>query len=205
MPKRRRARVGIPAGGKLVIGTAQGAGMRTYLAIKGGLPDVPLYLGSKATSMGLGGYQGRPLTAGDHLALAAESSSDARVDADAVALPDTHVPSYPADGHWAIRVLPGPQCDPTFVTPQGLAEFFGAQWTVSAASNRMGVRLEGPGQIHWARENGGEGGSHPSNILDNGYAFGAVNVNGDTPVILTHEGPDMGGYVCVCTVASADM
>ncbi|KAI0739997.1 urea carboxylase [Daedaleopsis nitida] len=200
------ARVVVPAGGKLVIGTTKGAGMRTYLAIKGGLPDVPLYLGSKATSMGLGGYQGRPLTAGDHLALVAESTpATSDPPADAVALPDSHVPSYPADGDWAIRVLPGPQCDRTFVTPQGLAEFFGARWTVSASSNRMGVRLEGPGQIRWARESGGEGGSHPSNILDNGYAFGAVNVNGDTPVILTHEGPDMGGYVCLCTVASADM
>jgi urea carboxylase len=34
-------------------------GMRTYLAIKGGFPEVPLYLGSKSTSMGLGGYQVR--------------------------------------------------------------------------------------------------------------------------------------------------
>ena len=55
------------------------------------------------------------------------------------------------------------------------------------------------------RASGGEGGSHPSNILDNGYAFGTVNVNGDTPVILANEGPDMGGYVCACTLASADM
>ena len=50
----------------------------------------------------------------------------------------------------------------------------------SAASNRMGVRLEGAGAggIGWALASGGEGGSHPSNILDNGYAFGTVNVNG---------------------------
>ena len=56
----------------------------------------------------------------------------------------------------------------------------------------MGIRLEGP-QIKWARENGGEGGSHPSNILDNGYAFGTINVNGDTPVIVMRDGLDMGG------------
>ena len=90
----------------------------------------------------------------------------------------------------------------TLITPD--SDFFATHWTVSPASNRMGVRLEGA-RIAWARANGGEGGSHPSNILDNGYAFGTVNVNGDTPVILTHEGPDMGGYVCVCTVASADL
>lgn len=68
----------------------------------------------------------------------------------------------------------------------------------------MGIRLEGP-QIEWARETGGEGGSHPSNIHDNGYALGTININGDTPVILTNEGPDMGGYVCVATIATAEL
>ena len=67
----------------------------------------------------------------------------------------------------------------------------------------MGIRLEGP-KIGWARQNGGEGGSHPSNIHDNGYALGTVNLNGDTPVILTNEGPDMGGYLCLCTVATGE-
>lgn len=32
-------------------------GFRVYMGIKGGFPDVPAYLGSKSTSMGLGGYQ----------------------------------------------------------------------------------------------------------------------------------------------------
>lgn len=78
------------------------------------------------------------------------------------------------------------------------------------------------------------GGSHPSNLLDNGYAYGAVNIvravpssplhfvpppfwliagnivciyiqNGDTPVLLTAEGPSMGGYVCVATVTTGDL
>jgi allophanate hydrolase subunit 2 len=34
-----------------------GPGFRVYLAIRGGFPEVPQYLGSKSTSMGLGGYQ----------------------------------------------------------------------------------------------------------------------------------------------------
>ena len=32
-------------------------GFRNYLCIRGGFPDIPVYLGSKSTSMGLGGYQ----------------------------------------------------------------------------------------------------------------------------------------------------
>ncbi|KAI8976308.1 urea carboxylase [Trametes punicea] len=191
----------VPAGGKLVIGNAKGTGMRAYLAIRGGLPEIPTYLGSKSTSMGLGGYQGRALTAGDQIALA-DSSPRPSDPSSPIALPASLIPAYPTD--WTIHVLPGPHCDPTFITPRGIAEFFATKWTVSAASNRMGVRLEGP-RIEWARATGGEGGSHPSNILDNGYALGTVNVNGDTPVILTNEGPDMGGYVCVCTVASAEL
>lgn len=111
-------------------------------------------------------------------------------------------PSYPS--HWKLHALSGPHCDEAFITRAGIAKFFATPWKVSPASNRMGIRLEGP-PIDWARANGGEGGSHPSNIHDNGYALGTVNVNGDTPVLLTNEGPDMGGYLCVCTVATADL
>ncbi|KAI0323769.1 urea carboxylase [Cubamyces sp. BRFM 1775] len=193
----------VHAGSKVVIGNAKDAGMRMYLAVKEGFPEIPKYLGSKSTSLGLGGYQGRALTAGDQLALGdcAPSSSDSS-SLRFLSLPASLIPTYANE--WAIHVLAGPHCDSTFITPDGIAAFFATKWTVSAASNRMGVRLEGP-QIAWARTTGGEGGSHPSNILDNGYAYGTVNVNGDTPVILTNEGPDMGGYACVCTVASADM
>lgn len=42
-------------GGRTEAGPAQG--MRAYLAIRGGFPKVAQYLGSKSTSMGLGGYQ----------------------------------------------------------------------------------------------------------------------------------------------------
>ncbi|KAM5536440.1 hypothetical protein V8D89_009876 [Ganoderma adspersum] len=184
-------RIIVPAGAKFVVGTAQRTGMRAYLAVRGGFPEIPKYLGSKSTSMGMGGYQGRALTAGDHVALG--ECAPAAADASPLAIPESLIPVYPQE--WTIHVLPGPQCDPTFITEEGIADFFATRWTVSAASNRMGVRLEGP-RIAWTRENGGEGGSHPSNILDNGYAFGTINVNGDTPVILTNEGPDMGGYVC---------
>lgn len=107
--------------------------------------------------------------------------------------------------NWSVFVLPGPHDDEEYVTTLGVEKFYATKWRVSPSSNRLGIRLESPEKILWARNTGGEGGSHPSNILDNGYPSGAVNINGDTPVILTNEGPDMGGYVCLCTVASADM
>ena len=111
----------------------------------------------------------------------------------------------PTYGHrYTVYVLAGPHCDEEFLTATGISEFFETVWRVSSSSNRTGIRLEGP-TLRWARESGGEGGSHPSNIHDTGYALGTVNLNGDTPVILTNEGPDMGGYACVCTVATPEL
>lgn len=47
----------VPAKSKLSVGNINKTGFRAYLAIKGGFPDIPAYLGSKSTSLGLGGYQ----------------------------------------------------------------------------------------------------------------------------------------------------
>jgi urea carboxylase len=140
------------------------------------------------------------LRAGDQIALRSYSVTESNK---FVLLPTQLIPSLPKE-ELTIYCLPGPHCDEEYVTATGITNFFDTQWTVSTLSNRMGIRLEGP-KIQWARKSGGEGGSHPSNIYDSGYAFGSININGDTPVILTNEGPDMGGYVCMCTIASAEM
>ena len=69
-------------------------------------------------------------------------------------------------------------------------------------SNRTGIRLESH-LFQWARKSGGIAGGHPSNILDNSYPVGAVNINGDLPVILGPDGPTAGGFVCAATVVHA--
>lgn len=51
------ARLVIPTKGTLEIGGEPSNGFRVYLAVRGGFPEVPQYLGSRSTSMGLGGYQ----------------------------------------------------------------------------------------------------------------------------------------------------
>ena len=51
------ARLVVPAKGTLEIGGEPSDGFRVYLAVRGGFPEIPQYLGSKSTSMGLGGYQ----------------------------------------------------------------------------------------------------------------------------------------------------
>ncbi|KAJ7476415.1 allophanate hydrolase subunit 2-domain-containing protein [Mycena galericulata] len=199
------SRIIVPAGGKLSLSAKPVAttGLRTYLAVRGGFPFVPKYLGSKSTSFGLGGFQGRSLIAGDEIALAKDCGPTETDSTCAKSVPPAHVPVFPS--HFVIHVLSGPHDDQEYVTSDGISKFYATRWRVSPSSNRLGIRLENADKIIWARENGGAGGSHPSNILDNGYTLGALNINGDTPVILVNEGPDMGGYVCLCTVVSGEM
>jgi hypothetical protein len=69
---------------------------------------------------------------------------------------------------------------------------------------RLGVRLNGP-RPTWTRSDGGEGGSHPSNVHDHTYAIGTVNFTGDMPVILMVDGPSLGGFVCAATIVSTEL
>src|SRR5689334_18743260 len=47
-------------------------------------------------------------------------------------------------------------------------------------------------------------GNHPSNIHDCEYAIGTINFTGDMPIILTADGPSLGGFVCIATVVRAE-
>ncbi|PFH48435.1 hypothetical protein AMATHDRAFT_149874 [Amanita thiersii Skay4041] len=201
------SRLVVPNGGVLRLEAKNGeeAGLRVYISVRGGFPGVARYLGSKSTSMGLGGYQGRALAMGDQLTLGSCYPSQHELEFGTY-LPKRITPRY--TNAWVIDVLRGPHDTAEFLTQDGISRFYDTTWSVSPSSNRLGIhntKLEPQGAIWWSRTSGGEGGSHPSNILDNGYAPGAINVNGDTPVILTNEGPDMGGYVCLCAVANGDM
>ena len=53
--------------------------------------------------------------------------------------------------------------------------------------------------------NGGEAVLHPSNIHDVAYSIGAVDFTGDLPVILGPDGPSLGGFVCLATMAHAEL
>jgi hypothetical protein len=53
-----------------------------------------------------------------------------------------------------------------------------AEYDVHYNSNRLGIRLTGP-RPQFARSDGGEGGSHPSNVHDHVYALGTINMSGE--------------------------
>ena len=196
--------VDVPAGATLTVGTARGPGLRTYLAVRGGI-DVPPYLGSAATFTlgGFGGHAGRALVAGDVLRV---SSPDA-ADNPGLTTIGGPTPAHrrPAiTGDWRIAVTEGPHGAPEFFTRAGLDAFYGTEFTVHHNSARTGVRLIGP-KPEWARTDGGEAGLHPSNIHDTPYAVGAIDYTGDTPIILGPDGPSLGGFVCPAVVASGDL
>jgi urea carboxylase len=200
--------VTVPAGAVLTLGAIQGAGQRTYLAVKGGFV-VPQYLGSKATfTLGLfGGHVGRALRTGDVLRLSDPEvmrrfmQSDEAPDECAPA-PAALIPKY--GKHWKIAVTHGPHTAPDFFTESDIRAFYDAEWEVHYNSSRTGVRLIGP-KPEWARTDGGEAGLHPSNVHDNAYAVGAVDYTGDMPVILGPDGPSLGGFVCPAIVALSDL
>ncbi|HEV2471413.1 MAG TPA: carboxyltransferase domain-containing protein, partial [Chthonomonadales bacterium] len=87
---------------------------------------------------------------------------------------------------------------------EAMDAFFAADWEVHYNSNRLGVRLIGP-KPDWTRSSGGEAGLHPSNVHDCEYALGSINFTGDSPVILTRDGPSLGGFVCPVTIVKAEL
>lgn len=195
--------VEVRAGATLKMGRVT-SGCRTYLAIRRGI-DVPLYLGSRSTFVlgEFGGHAGRILRPGDVLDMDVGTNEDPakRLDAPQAAA-SALIPRYGTE--WTIGVLDGPHGAPDFFTAEAIEEFFDASWTVHYNSNRLGVRLTGP-KPSWARTDGGEAGLHPSNIHDCEYAIGSINFTGDSPVILTHDGPSLGGFVCPATIIQAEL
>ena len=189
----------VPTGSTLSVGIAPGPGFRLYLATAGGI-DVPVLFGSRATYTmgGLGGHEGRALRAGDRLPLG-ENGSTSRLQQ---RFKESSRLNYGRE--WEIRVMRGPQAAPDYLTEAGMQAFLDRWWTVDRNSNRTGIRLE-PHQFDWARSSGGIAGGHPSNILDNSYPVGAVNINGDLPVILANDGPTAGGFVVAGTIARAGL
>jgi antagonist of KipI len=166
-------------------------GCRAYLAVGGGF-HVHAVMGSRSTNIGagFGGHAGRPLEAGDVLQ---GRGPGQYLHFAGRALPNTLWPVHTSD--WVLRVLPGPQVDQFPAASRAL--FSEAVYTVSGASNRTGVRLEGPAL---EKESGA-----PDSILSEGILCGAIQVPGDgKPIILMNE-TVTGGYRKIAVVIAADL
>jgi len=167
-------------------------GCRAYLAVAGGI-DVPIVLGSRSTSLagGFGGFDGRPLRAGDVLEGLAPSGATANEALRAV-------DNSPAATDRAIRVFPGPAAD----EPDGAARwatFLQTSWIVGLDSDRRGLRLEPPAD---SAPGLGAAGDRPSH----GVVVGAIQLTpSGHPLVLMPDGGVTGGYPVIAVVASADL
>lgn len=188
----------IEAGQRLKIGKTTGGGCRSYLAIHGGLPSVATWFGSKSTApmTTVGGYQGRALAAGDLLDIVA----DVPAVRDESNLPEQLIPTYTEE--WDLLAMPGPH-DEGYLADDFIKEFYETTFKVSHNAARGGIRLIGP-RPRWARSSGGQGGAHPSNVIEYGYSVGALNWTGDDPCLFPVDAPDFGGFISSVTIIKAD-
>jgi 5-oxoprolinase (ATP-hydrolysing) subunit C len=168
-------------GETLSLGIARG-GVFSYLAIAGGIAGTPMF-GSLAVNAraGLGSPYPRPLQAGDEIRVQpASATPERRID----------LPPRP-DG--PIRVVLGPQHDEF---GDAVAQFLDSEWTISATSDRMGYRLEGPEIPHL----------HGHNIVSDGTVDGSIQIPGNgQPIVLMPDRGTSGGYPKIATVITADL
>jgi biotin-dependent carboxylase-like uncharacterized protein len=169
-------------GETLTLGFARG-GAFSYLAIEGGIAGEPMF-GSLAVNAraGLGSPYPRPLQAGDELQTQIASGTPER----RIELPPI------VDG--PIRVVWGPQDDE--FGEEAKALFLESEWKISATSDRMGYRLEGPVIKHLRGHN----------IVSDGTVNGSIQVPGNgAPIVLMPDRGTSGGYPKIATLITADL
>ena len=165
----RELRLGAPA-----------SGLRSYLAVRGGIA-VPPVLGSRATDL-LAGLGPAVVAAGDRLPVGEPTGPAPGVDVAPVAEP-------PA-GEVTVPVLPGPRAD--WFGDAGWAALTGQSWTVTSESNRVGLRLDG---VPLDRQRAGE-------LPSEGMLRGALQVPpSGLPVLFLADHPVTGGYPVIGYVA----
>ncbi len=157
-----------------------GTGVRTYLAVAGGITVAPV-LGSRSTDTLA--WVGPPrVVDGTELPIGAAVGEPRPLD----------TPRPPAPG--ALRLLPGPHAG--FFEPHAMEAVCAASYLVRPESNRIGLRLQGravPRRGH-------------AELPSEGMVLGAVQVPPDgDPVVLLADHPPTGGYPVLGVVHPDDL
>ena len=173
-------------------------GIRSYIAFEGGIDTEP-WLDSQSTfhKAGVGGINGSAIKKGDLLTLKTnnnQSTPDKKIKEGFLPIINSK--------NWEIEVVAGPNDD--WIDEAGHERFLTSPWKLDAKSDRTGFRLQGPEWTFTSKATNKlpENGSDPANIIDQGYPTGAINLAGQTPIILVSDGPSMGGFICPYTVPS---
>jgi antagonist of KipI len=174
--------------------TAPQTGARAWLAISGGI-DVPSVLGSRSTDLrgSFGGFEGRALRDGDALPLARTKK---------LPLKKRTVSEWRAPAPWAttgrgpavLRIVRG--TDWNRFLSRAHTSLVMRSFTVTAASDRMGARLDGPPLDRM----------RTTDLLSEAVAPGTLQVppNGE-PILLLGDCQTIGGYPKIAHVITADL
>lgn len=174
----RDAAVTVAAGTVLRLGVPA-SGLRSYLAVRGGIA-VDAVLGSRSTDT-LSGLGPPPVSAGTVLRV---GTAQGQVSG-AVAVAPVHPP--------VLRIVAGPRDDWFSASAMTLLTTVG--WRVRGASDRVGIRLDGP---PLPRRRDGELPSEP--VLP-----GALQVPPDgRPILFGPDAPVTGGYPVIAVVPDPD-
>ncbi|MGV0605783.1 5-oxoprolinase/urea amidolyase family protein [Mycolicibacterium sp. XJ1904] len=169
--------------GEVISLGAPRAGLRTYLAVRGGI-DVEPVLGSRSYDV-MSAIGPEPLRAGDVLPVGEHTKDFPELDQAPVAAIEDDV--------LELTVVPGPR-DDWFVDPDVLIR---TNWQATNKSDRVGMRLVGgPLEYRWPDRQ----------LSSEGATRGAIQVppNG-FPVILGPDHPVTGGYPVIGVVADEDI
>lgn len=170
-------------GAELAVGTPP-VGLRTYLAVRGGVA-VPPVLGSRSRDV-LAELGPPPLRRGDRLPIGAPSGDLPPVDFAPLA--------RPAEETVTVRLLPGPRDD--WLTRQAWSDLRTLAYEVTAESNRIGLRLSGRA-LERARTD---------ELPSEGVVPGAVQVPpAGQPVLFLVDHPATGGYPVAGVVVADDL
>ncbi|MBA2946181.1 5-oxoprolinase subunit C family protein [Streptomyces himalayensis] len=176
------APVRVPAGAVLDVGAAV-SGVRSYVAFAGGVAVEPV-LGSRSTDL-LSGLGPAPLADGNVLPLGDPVAARARADV---------APQPGPPRELVLRVTLGPRHD--WFTDAALRTLTTRAYLVSSASNRIGLRTDGP---PLQRAVDGE-------LPSEGMVLGAVQVPPDgRPVVFLADHPTTGGYPVIAVVREPDL
>jgi urea carboxylase len=186
--------IAVEAGQTLALSFAK-TGARAYIGVAGGIATTP-WLGSRATfhKAGVGGMDGHALKVGQVVPVGEAAGKPGR------RIKESARPEITTEKRWTIEAVAGPNDD--WIDEAGHRQFLATDWKLSSKSDRTGFRLEGPEWTFTAKayDKSPEHGAEPSNIIDQGYPLGAINLAGQTPIILVNDGPSMGGFINPYTV-----
>ena len=146
--------------------------------------DIAPVLGSRSTNVtvGLGGYKGRALKAGDRIAFSGEGR------------PEPDVPAAQDDG--PVRVIWGIHAD--LFDLELRERFTTSAFRVTTSLDRMGVRLEDPAGIFRDQQR--------LSLVSDAIVPGDIQILGDsTPIVLMRDHQPTGGYPRIATIVSADL